>query len=315
MKLTLEQRTSRMQNLKSAAVANTKYGRRMYVHNYLAGHALYNTGLVCDAAAFDRLKALADAGVDVLWVDAQGSESTKAKKFTELCHYFGLRVIFTTANWEGAPGAQWRYDVMPQILKTMEEGGFDGIFADMIQFDSCNCTAHDPEQEDMLWQLYTEVKSRGGILALRTKCGCEPPCIDKVYDYLLNDGSMENWNTAGYILPGSAKTFAETIPFLQLPMYTENAEQWAQYRKLLAPMVEDVTLAFLDLKESAEFDSVLPEEIYASMFINDVNYLAVSNLSDKPFTLELKESWTDRITDEIATAFTIQPAQLLLLKR
>ena len=315
MNLTLEQRTNRMQNLKSAAVANTKYGRRMYIHDYLPGHAGYDAELTCDTAAFERLKALAETGVDVLWVNAQFCVMAAVKKFTDLCHYFGLRVVFPVTNWENAPGAQWRHDVMPQVLRTMEEGGFDGIFADMSQLEFDNSAAHDPELEDMLWQLYTQVKNRGGVLILRTQNGCEPPCIDTVYDYLLSDGKQKDLNTAGFVLPGCAKTFAETIPFLQLPMFCENTEQWMQYRKLYAPMVEENTLAFLDLKESTEFVGVLPEDVHVSMFINHVNYLAVSNLSDKPVTLELNAQWTDRITDTIATTFTMQPAQLLLLKR
>lgn len=313
--LTLAQRTSRMKNLKDTAVANRTYGRRMYIHDYLPGHAVYTEQLVCDAKAFDQLKALADAGVDVLRIPGQLPELEAAKRFTDLCHYFDLKVIFTATNWNGAPGAQWRSEVLPQLLNTLEAGGFDGIYADMGDWSYAAASAHDPELEDMLWQLYTQVKSRGGILVIRTGDDQEPPCIDNVYDYLLTGEIKPMLSAAGYVMPATG-SFAECIPFLQMPVLSqENSEQWKQYRKLYAPMVEENTLTYLDIKESAEILSELSEDVYASMFINDVKYLAVSNQSDKPYTLELQAEWTDRITGVCATAFTVAPATLLLLEQ
>lgn len=313
-KLTLEQRASRMQNLKATAAANQTYGRRMYIHDYLPGHTIYAMGMTCDDTAFNRLKALAEAGVDVIRITEQVQDTAFAKRFADLCHYFGIRVIFTVDNWDGAPGAEWRSNVMPQLLNIVQFGGFDGICADMSGWDpNCDC-AHDPELEDMLWQLYTRVKAMGGILVLRTHNDQEPACIDKTYDYLLTDGCKPMLHTAGYVMP-TAGSFARTIPFLQLPLLTEdNSEQWERYRKLYAPMVEENTLAYLDLKESTEILSSLPEDVRVSMFINDVKYLAVSNLSDKPFTLELQAEWTDRIAGISASAFTVPPAQMLLLQ-
>jgi len=311
--LTLEQRRSRMSNLKSMAVANTACGRRMYIHDYLPGHTVYEADTTCNDATFNRLKALAEAGVDVLRLPAQ--QIADAKRFTDLCHYFGLRVIFTATDWEGAPGAQWRSEIMPQLLDTMQAGGFDGICADMRDFDYASSAAHDPELEDTLWQLYTKVKSLDGILVLFRSDHAEPPCIDKSYDYLLTDGFAPMLHTAGYVLP-AAGSFAQGITFLQLPVLTEeNAEQWKLYRKLYASMVEENTLSYLDLKESTEILSALPEGVHVSMFVNDVKYLAVSNLSDKAFALELQDNWTDRISGASAAAFTLAPGTLLLLEQ
>lgn len=312
MKLTLQQRTSRMQNLKSAA--NTKCGRRMYLRDYLPGFAVYDEAPVCDGAAFERLKALAETGVDVLLLPPQTFEGKAAKKFTQLCHYFDLRVIFTADDWEGAPSAQWRYEVMPQILQTLEEADFDGICADMRRWKSDSSAAHDPQLEDMLWQLYTHAHNRGGILVLRTQDDQQPPCIDQVYDYLLVSSAAPMLQTQGFILPERADSFAAAIPFLQMPLLTrENEKQWQKYRALYAPMVQDVTLAFLDMQECADVVSAPAEGVHMSMFVCDVKYLAVSNLSDKPYTLTLQEQWTDRVTNEKAAAFAVQPGQLLML--
>lgn len=314
MKLTLQQRTSRMQNLKSAA--DTKCGRRMYLRDYLPGFAVYDASLDCDGAAFERLKALAQTGVDVLLLPPQEIDRKAAKKFTELCHYFDLRVLFTVADWEGAPSAQWRYGVMPHILQTLEEGDFDGICADMRQWKSDSSSAHDPQLEDMLWQLYTHAHSRGGILVLRTQGDQQPPCIDQVYDYLLVSSAVPMLHTQGFVLPERADGFAACIPFLQLPLLTrENEKQWQKYRALYAPMVQDVTLAFLDIQECQEVAGAPAEGVHMSMFVCDVKYLAVSNLSDKPYTLTLREQWTDRVTNEKAAAFAVQPGQLLMLEK
>lgn len=313
MKLTLQQRTDRMRNLKDAAVANEKYGRRMYIRNYLPGFAVYDAAPDCEAATFEKLKALAEVGVDVLVLPAQEFDTKVAEKFTQLCHFFGLRVIFTVCDWEGAPSAQWRYEVMPGILQTLEACGFDGIYADMRNRTPDDSAVHDPALEDMLWQMYTHVHSRGGILVLRTHDGQEPPCIDQVYDYLMVSTAAPMLQTQGFVLPEKAD-FAACIPFLQMPMLTrENENEWKKCRDLYAPMVRDVTLAYLDLQDCGEIVSAPAAGVHMSMFVCDVKYLVVSNLSDKPYTLELKEQWTARITNKNANTFAVQPGQLLWL--
>ena len=42
----------------------------------------------------------------------------------------------------------------------------------------------DPEVEDLLGMIYTEVKSRGGIYKLHCSGNNPAPAIDRVYDYL-----------------------------------------------------------------------------------------------------------------------------------
>ena len=314
MKLTLQQRTDRMRNLKAAEAGNTKCGRRMYIREYLAGFAVYDATPDCEAATFERLKALAETGVDVLVLPAQELDAKVVKKFTELCHFFGMRVIFTVADWGEAPSAQWRYEVMPGILQIAQECGFDGVFADMSRWTPEGNAAHDPALEDMLWQLYTDIHSMGGIMVLRTCDGQEPPCIDQVYDYLMIDSAAPMLQTQGFVLPEKADSFAACIPYMQMPLLTqENVEDWKKYRALYLPMVQDVTLVYLDLQECADVVSALAEDVHVSMFVCDVKYLAVANLSDKAYTLELKEQWTDRVTKETANIFVIQPGQLLML--
>ena len=316
MKLTLQQRTDRMRNLKNAEAGNTKFGKRMYVRDYLPGFAVYDATPDWEAATFTRLKAMAEACVDVLLLPPQELDTKVAQKFTQLCHFFGLRVIFTVADWGDAPSAQWRYEVMPGILQTAQECGFDGIFADMSRWEPENSAAHDPALEDMLWQMYTDIHSRGGILVLRTWDGKEPPCIDQVYDYLMVSTATPMLQTQGFVLPAKADSFAACIPYLQMPLLTqENMEEWQKYRALYLPMVQDVTLVYLGLQECADIVSTLAEGVHASMFVCDVTYLAVSNLSDKPYTLQLKEQWTDRVTNENADTFAVQPGQLLMLAK
>lgn len=90
---------------------------------------------------------------------------------------------------------------------------------------------------------------------------------------------------------------------------------WCKYLALYKPMVEENSLVYMELRDCGEILSALPERICASMFVNEEKYLVVSNLSEEPYTLELRDNWLDRERDVMGNVFTIQPDRMVFLKK
>ena len=88
---------------------------------------------------------------------------------------------------------------------------------------------------------------------------------------------------------------------------------WEKYAGLYAPMVTDNSLAYIELRDCAEILSPLDESIYASMFVNENVYLALSNLSGKPYVLKLSDKWRNRETNQVSDTFTVAHEKLLFL--
>ncbi len=112
--------------------------------------------------------------------------------------------------------------------------------------------------------------------------------------------------------PDGPYVYSEWSPIPDDPMYYT---LWKKYLKLYKPMVEENSVVFMELRETEEILSPLPAPIIASMFINEEKYLVISNLSDTPYTLELRDEWINRETDEKAKSFTLAPETILFLKK
>lgn len=292
--------------------------------------------------------------------------------------------------------ASWREYVMNRSIEAMDKYGFDGIFNDVwhdrvvydyekgecVQLDPADSVEYDPDFEDMICQIYSEVKKRGGIYKLHMSGKNNAPAKDKVYDYMwVGEGLTDvepgiGKDFSGYTVPCldrhfydgvDAKTyFAYTIPFMQFPLlktgrpmigegvglpnvtyyggdeeeffwdvkkYAEENpdsppiyslwdsipndsteyDAWKYYMKYYAPMTKENSLAYVEIRKSDEILSEIPQRVYASMFVNDETYFAVSNLTGEKYTLKLKGMWKNRETGEISDSFDIENESLLLL--
>ena len=49
------------------------------------------------------------------------------------------------------------------------------------------------------------------------------------------------------------------------------------------------------------------------MFVNEEKYLVVSNFSDKDYTLDLRDEWSDRVSGKIGKSFLIKQKEILFL--
>ena len=95
-----------------------------------------------------------------------------------------------------------------------------------------------------------------------------------------------------------------------IPDDVREFDTWTKYFRLYKPMVEENSVAFIELRECEEILSVLPDEIYASMFVNDEMYLAVSNTADTAYELRLNSAWQDRVSGDTGDTFTIEPGKI-----
>lgn len=105
-------------------------------------------------------------------------------------------------------------------------------------------------------------------------------------------------------------SFWSAIPPLQ-----GDYEAWCRYRALYAPMVEENSVAYIELRACDDILSPLPEAVYASMFVNEETYLVVSNFTGKDYTLDLSAPWTDRITQKRRASFTVPNEAIIFLKK
>jgi len=345
------------------------------------------------------------------------------KNFVELCHSYGIKVIpyASTGYFErkdpkyqaafskydtcwtfnchsymkGNYGsAHWREFIIPRCLKIMDEYGFDGLYNDW-GYDAWEHELagrdtilpegyYDPQVEDLLSQIYSEIKRRGGVYKLHCDRNNAPPCKDRVCDYLWIGEWVDNSPIGAgkeylpYVVPcldrrrtpevDQETHFAYTIPFLQFPLlktgrpilgnnlevpnvtYYGGDEQnfygrvrdymqkhpdgpyvyslwsaipddpgeldlWTKYWQLYRPMVTENSLTYIELRECEEILSELEQNVYASMFVNEKTYLVVSNLTEKPYELVLKDKWRDRVTGSVANAFSIPKEKLLFLEK
>ncbi len=302
-----------------------------------------------------------------------------------------------------AGSAEWREYLLPRTFAVVDEYGFDGIFNDW-GYDGVNSIQdellakginprtlssfdmhYDPEIEDLLGEVYSEVKRRGGIYKLHADINNRPPCKDKVYDYLWIGECVKDDAELGigksyeqYIVPCQHGAFtdsqnpdayyAKTIPFMQFPLlkrgrplipldigdgfsvnvnYTDYKHKakikeymkthpdgpyvyslwssvpddideyprWTRFMELYKPMVAENSVAYIELRECDEILSPIPERVIASMFVNEEMYLVVSNLSDKPYNLELRGKWKNRETGEIVSSLTLEQEKMCFLVR
>lgn len=92
-------------------------------------------------------------------------------------------------------------------------------------------------------------------------------------------------------------------------------EVWSKYFALYRPMVEENTIAYIELRECTDVLSAIPDTIYISMFVNEEKYMVVSNFTGKDYELTLADAWTNRQTGECKSAFVIPDQSILFLKK
>ena len=311
---------------------------------------------------------------------------------------FALRADYFNYRKCSAGSPTWRKYLLDHVFEALDEYGFDGVYNDWgydgLEYARQKLSAegkdpnaasviempYDPILEDLLSEIYTEVKRRGGSVKIHADRNNTTPTKDKVYDYLWIGENVSGGEFGigkgyePYVVPCRHTTdpektdddyYVKLIPFMQFPLlkrgrpikgigidapvpfrkfgdyglwsrvkeYHEahpegphcyslwssipdnprDYENFCKYLALYKPMVTENSVAYIELRESAEILSALPENVFASMFVNEEKYMVVSNLTEADYTLELRDGWKNRETGEKGQRFTVKPTSILFL--
>lgn len=101
----------------------------------------------------------------------------------------------------------------------------------------------------------------------------------------------------------------------QIPDDPEDYPRWCRYLKLYKEMTQDETIVHMEIREADFILSGIPEKVFISLFTHVDEYMAASNMTDRPCTLLLRDSWTDMINGNSGKQFVIPPKRILFLKR
>lgn len=92
-------------------------------------------------------------------------------------------------------------------------------------------------------------------------------------------------------------------------------EIWSKYFALYRPMVEENSVAYIELRECTDILSPIPDTLYVSMFVNEEKYLVASNFTGKDYELKLADAWTCRQSGKRADSFILPNESILFLKK
>ena len=198
----------------------------------------------------------------------------------------------------------------------------------------------DGAMADFLALLYAEVKRRGGIYKLH-KEGVDTVYTDmKVYDYLwvgeasgdLNFVRESTKHYVPYVSPqrlisisNEDESFINSIPYMQFPIigHGQPGEQGEKYLErfkywfnLYKPMTEEGTWVWIDIASSDLFQSVLPKNAVASLFVNREVYLVIANYNNTPFDVITTDKFVSVVNSNIKQQnnWTIKGRSLEILK-
>lgn len=101
----------------------------------------------------------------------------------------------------------------------------------------------------------------------------------------------------------------------QIPDDVEDYPRWCHYLELYKGMTEEETVVFMEINETDDILSKIPENVIVSEFVNEERYMVVSNMTAEPYTVTLKEPWLNRETDEICKEFIIPSKRMTFLKK
>lgn len=106
-------------------------------------------------------------------------------------------------------------------------------------------------------------------------------------------------------------TFSE---WSNIPDEADELDRATKYLKLYKPMVEEGSVARVEIREAEFIKSPIPEKVYISLFSNEEQYLVITNLTEKPYELVLDGTWINRETNDEGKIFTVPHGKLLFLR-
>jgi hypothetical protein len=179
----------------------------------------------------------------------------------------------------------------------------------------------DGAMSDFLALMYAEVKRRGGIYKLH-KEGVDTVYTDmKIYDYLWVGEATNNIdfvrqstkNYDPYVTPqrliniteeNENESFLNSVPFMQFPIigHGQAGEQgkrfidtYKYWFDLYRPMTEEGTWVWIDIVSSDLFQSSVPKNCVASLFINREVFLVIANYNQNGINISTTDKYVSVI--------------------
>lgn len=122
------------------------------------------------------------------------------------------------------------------------------------------------------------------------------------------------WKRAGEFAkahPNGPYTHGE---FSAIPDPEDLVDRYGGFVKLYKPMITDDTVAHVELHETTLLcNSTVPDDIIATLFTNEKQYLVFTNIGKTPWAAELCDEWTDRVSGVRSKIFTVPPEQIIFL--
>ncbi len=85
---------------------------------------------------------------------------------------------------------------------------------------------------------------------------------------------------------------------------------WLHHLDLYSPMVKDGSRAWIEIRDCELFVSKIPDELTASLFVNEEVYLVLANYGQFPLEISSYWNWKDRETGQISRTLALQPRRL-----
>ena len=104
--------------------------------------------------------------------------------------------------------------------------------------------------------------------------------------------------------------------FSAIPDPPDLVDRYGGFLKLYRPMITDGSLAHVELhKTTLLCREDVPDDIIATLYTNEKQYLVFTNIGKTPWEAELTDEWTDRVSGKRAKTFTVPPQQIIFLEK
>ena len=80
-------------------------------------------------------------------------------------------------------------------------------------------------------------------------------------------------------------------------------------------MVEENSIAYIDVTESTITKEKLNSDVHMSIFVNEKCYMCISNLGANTQTIAFNDEWINRETKQKTSLITLKAGELMFLER
>ena len=138
------------------------------------------------------------------------------------------------------------------------------------------------------------------------------PVIDYIYnpanDEKKHFDNVKKWHEAH---PDGPHVYSE---WSSIPDNPAMRDKWFEYLDLYKPMVEENTIAYVDINDSKILKSPMPHGVHMSLFVNEKCYLCISNLSGQSHTVVFNDEWRDRQNGALSDTLALDAGEIRFLE-